>query len=379
MSKLIKLSPFFISFISLVLVMGGCGSGKNAKEIKKERPAPVKVMTMKKGEVVSSLSVSGSLVPVRKARIGFKVEGKIERIYAEEGDFVKAGSPLVKLVQKNYLIAQSEAQAGLNTAKAIYTKAEVDLENSAKDYKRLDILYKKGVVTEREFDAIYTRQKTAEAEIKLAAAQVHQAEERLNMAAQNLQDTIIYAPFSGVVVQKQMEEAEVSNFISYQWTVLVLEDISSVKVECPVSENEISFMKIGKSVEIRVDAFPDKLFTGKISQINSRVDEKSRSFIIKIEIPNRDLQLKSGMFARVIIPKERKGSTLSLPSKALLIRGDENIAYTVSDGVAKLHKLTLGISDGIVTEIVDGLKEGDVVIVDGFYAVKNGTKVEIIK
>jgi len=306
------------------------------------------------------------LVPIRKARIGPKIEGKIEKIYADEGDYVKEGAPLLKLDQSTYLIVKGEAEAGLNTAKARYTKAEVDLENSAKDYKRLNALYQKGAVAEREFDTIYTRQKTAEADMKLAAAQVREAEERLHMASQNLQDTIVTAPYSGFVVEKQMEEAEVSNVITWQWTVLVLEDISSIKVECPVSENEIRFMQKGKEVEIHVDAFPDEIFMGTITQINSKVDERSRSFIIKIEIPNRDFKLKSGMFARVRIPKERKESILYFPINALLIKGDENIAFTVEDGAAKLHKLIVGISDGRVTEVVEGLTEGDVVIVEGF-------------
>ena len=194
-------------------------------------------------------------------------------------------------------------EAGLNTAKASFIKAEVDLNNSAKDYKRLNTLYQKGVVAEREFDVVDARQKTAEAEMKLAAAHVREAEEKFNMAAQNLHDTIIYAPFSGFVVQKQMEEAEVSNIITFQWSVLHLEDISRVKVECPVSENEIRFMQVGKAVEIRVDAFPDTLFKGKITQINAKVDEKSRSFIVKIEIPNGDFKLKSGYICEILTRK----------------------------------------------------------------------------
>jgi len=378
MPRITKLSPFFVAFILLMLVMGGCGSDKK-EEAEQERLAPVKTITLKKGPVVSAISVSGTLVPIRKARIGPKIEGKIEKIYADEGDFVQEGAPLIKLDRKNYLIAKSEAEAGFNTAKARYVKAEVDLENSAKDYRRLNTLYQKGVIAEREFDAIYTRQKSAEAELTLAAAQVKEAEERLNMAQQNLQDTVVTAPYAGFVVEKQMEEAEVSNVISYQWSVLALEDISSVKVECPISENEIRFMTKGKEVEIQLDAFPDRLFKGKITQINSKVDAISRSFTIKIEIPNPNFKLKSGMFARVKIPKEKRDSTLYLPTTALLMKGEDTVAFTIQDGAAKLHKLTLGISDGKVTEVVEGLKEGDVVIVEGLYAVKDGTKVEVLK
>ncbi len=378
MSGFRKYSIIFV--IVAYLAAFGCGSSENkTSKPGNERLASVRVVRVERGDVVSCISATGTLAPKQITRLGPKIEGRIEKLYADQGDYVKKGMPLIKLEQDTYLIAKNKAIASLGTAEANLLKTEVNLENLEKEYKRQFALYQQKITSEQKFDEVAAAYKTAQADVELAQTQVKEADANLKMAEQNLKESIIYAPFSGFVVEKHMEEGEVSSWISIQWNALVLADIENVKIECPISENDISFIKPGSIAQIQVDAYPDDILTGKITSVNSQVDEKSRTFIIKIVIPNKDLKLKGGMFARVKIPKQKRSSILRIPKESLMTKGGENVVYTVQNGSAKAQKITLGISDGNFMEAVSGLKEGDLVVVEGLFALKGGTKVEIIK
>ena len=294
-------------------------------------------------------------------------------------DWVEKGQPLVKLEQDTYIISVRGAEAALRTARAQLEKAEVTLKNITKDWKRLSELYKEGAISEHKYDKMETDYTTAQAELKLASARVKEADANLAMAKQNLKDTITYAPFSGFVVKKLMEEGEVSNWVTYQWDVLHLVDIGMVKIECPIAETKISFLYLGKEATIEVDAYPGEIFTGKIAVINSKVDPVSRTFLIKIEIVNSDFRLKGGMFARVKIAEAEKKGVLQVPTRALLKKGDQCLVFKIEEGKAKPQPIRRGIISDGWAEVSEGLKEGETVVVEGIYALTEGTKVRIIE
>ena len=358
----------------------GCGSGKEETALtSEERFASVRVVKVKRGDIASYIFATGTLAPRQESRLGPKIEGRVEKIYADEGDWVEKGEPLVKLEQDTYLIAVREAEAALKTARAQLEKAEVNLKNITKDWKRLSALYQERAISEQRYDKMETDYDSAQAELKFCQAQVKEKEANLAMARQNFKDTITYAPFSGFVVEKLMEEGEVSNWVTYQWEVFHLQDISTVKIECPIAETKIPFLYPGKETEIEVDAYPEETFTGKITALNPKVDAHSRTFIIKIEIPNKNFKLKAGMFARVKIAEEERQKVLQIPNEALLVKGERHIVFKVKDGVATTQSVQLGISDGRRVEAMDGLKEDELIVVEGLYALKEGTKVKIFE
>jgi len=369
---LILIYPFFI-------VINGCGSDHDKDKRQTDRIASVRTVKVKAGDISSYISATGTLAPNREARIGPKVEGRIEKIFVDEGDRVKKDQPLLKLEQDTYTIARNEAEAAFRTAQARLEKAQLDLKNITKDYKRLSKLWSEKVVSEQRYDKVETEYTTARAELKLARARVKEVEANLAMAKQNFKDTITYAPFSGFIVKKLMEEGEVSNWVSYKWEVLHLVDISKVKLECPIAETKISFLYPGKEVRIEVDAYSKENFTGGITTINHQVDPQSRTFIIKIEIPNESFRLKPGMFARIKIAKRERKGVLQIPKEALLVKGGKHIVFKIADGLARSQEIKLGISDGRWVEVVEGLKEEELIVVDGLYALKEGTKVKIYK
>jgi len=308
-----------------------------------------------------------------------KVEGRIEEIYVDEGDRVEKGQPLIKLEQRTYIIAKNEADAALKVAKASLIKAEANLKNITRDLKRFSSALKDKVVSQQRHDAVDSDYTIAQAELMLAGAQVKEAEAKLAMAEKNLTDTITRAPFSGFIVEKLMEEGEVSNWVTYLWEVLDLVDIKKVKIECRVSETKLPFLYVGKEAAVQVDAYPEEGFTGKIMVINNRVDPKSRTFLIKIEIPNPGFRLKGGMFCRVKIAEQEKRGILQIPKEALLVKEGKHTVYKVDNGKASAQVVKLGISDGYWVEVAEGLNGTESIVIEGLYALTDGVLVEVIQ
>lgn len=364
----------------IFLAISGCDrSGDKGGTPEKERVAAVRVVPVGKRDIEAAIPATGTLVPQRISRLGPRVEGKIEKLYADVGDFVKKGAPLIKLEQETFLIARESAQASLATATANLTKAEVNRENLKREYERQSHLHQQKITSDQQFDEITANYKTAGADVRLAQARIEEATADLRMAEQNLKESVIYAPYAGFVAEKHMEEGEVSNAITFQGNVLVLVDLERVKIECPIAENETRFLTVGKKVDIQLDAFPGTDLPGEITAINPQFDEKSRTVTIMIEMPNRDFKLKGGMFARVTIPKAKKSSVLCIPRAALMTKGGKSLVYILQNGLAKAQTLQLGISDGKLIEVTEGLQEGDLVVVEGFYALKDGAKAEVAR
>jgi len=376
-----KLEYGLAMFVLLLsMLTPGCGSKENEEEgTRSEKRAAIEVIKVKKGDLASFISVTGTLTPNRESRIGPKVEGRIEEIYVDVGDRVEKGQPLIKLEQRTYIIARNEADAALKTARANLVKAEVNLKNITRDLKRFSSALKDKVVSQQRHDDVDSDYTIAQAELMLAGAQVKEAEAKLAMAENNLTDTITRAPFSGFIVEKLMEEGEVSNWVTYLWEVLDLVDIEKVKIECRVSETKLPFLYVGKEAAVQVDAYPEEGFTGKIMVINNRVDPKSRTFLIKIEIPNPGFRLKGGMFCRVKIAEQEKRGVLQIPKEALLVKEGKHTVYKVDNGKASAQVVKLGISDGDWVEVIEGLNGTESIVIEGLYALTDGVLVEVIQ
>ncbi len=129
---------------------------------------------------------------------------------------------------------------------------------------------------------------------------------------------------------------------------------------------------------VAVDAYPGEVFPGKIAVINPKVDPKSRTFLVKIKIPNPDFRLRGGMFCRVKIPEQEKEDVLWIPKEALLVKAEKHIVFKVENNKAISQIVKLGISDGSRVEITEGLKEGEQVVIEGLYALTDGIKTEIM-
>jgi RND family efflux transporter MFP subunit len=328
-----------------------------------ERTVPVKTAAAAKGSITSYAHVSGTTQALQQAKVGSKVEGVIKEILADQGSPVQKGQVLVRLEPQDFTLAVDQARAGLQ-------QAEHDLAQQEKDWKRIANLYERRVVPKHRYDAM-------EATHGIARGRVAEAKAALGLAQRKYEDSIVQAPFDGVVTAKMMHEGEVSSLWAYKWEVLEIMDLSSIKLECDMSERLKARIREGMEAEVRLDAYPDAAFAGSIAVVNPLVEPAQRTFRIKIIIPNPERTLTAGMFARVRIALDRRDNVLVIPAGDILERPDGHFIFVVKDGTAEQRRITLGARDNQTAEVTTGLQEGEIVVTEGSHRLQNGYKVDI--
>jgi len=352
-----KYSAFIrILAIGLMLLIYGCQNSDSEEKttstgIKVAEPPIVKVVRVKRADISVPLVATGTIFPEYESKIGPKISGTIEIVYVDEGDKVQKGQPLVQLDQKNWLIVVRQGQAAVRVAEAQLKEAEAKVENLKKEKKRLANLLKKNVISQQKY-------------------------ENLAMAEQKLSDTVIIAPFSGLVVKRFINQGEYVSTMPPSPLFLIM-NIDKVKAEISLPEIHIARIHIGNPVEVTVDTYPGIIFRGKVSTINPMVDPVSRAFIVKVEIPNKDHRLKFGMFARVTIYPKIHKDALIVPFKSVMKRAGTTVVFVIDGNRVRLRAVTAGITNEREIEVIDGLKEGEEVVIEGHYGMADKTKVRV--
>jgi len=360
-----KLTNIIRILCVLILLVYGCGSKEDSAKDEKVRPSTVKVAEILKGDITTEINVTGTILPVRETFIGPKVSGRIDELFVDEGEFIKAGEPLVQLEQVRFDLMYKEAESS-------YQESLASLKNLKKKLTRQKDLFEKGITDKERFDDIVT-------DVDLAMARKEKELSRFNNAKEDIKDSVLKAPFSGFVVERKMNAGEMYSGNSGEY-VFHLVDTSSVNVELNIIETKKRYIKVGQTVSVLVDAIPDKVFEGKIAVVNQLVDTASRKFLVKIKMDNPDFMFESGMFARVSIPEEKHTGVLLVPTAALMEREGKKLIFLARGGKAESRSVDTGLSTHEFTEITDGdIKSGDSVIVDGFYAVKDGSPIAVNK
>lgn len=347
--------------LCLCLLLPACsGSSGNGAG---ERKVPVRVAPAKRGSITAYARVTGTTQPLQQAKVGSRVEGIIKEILADQGSAVKKDQVLIRLEPQDFILAIDQARAGLQ-------QAEHHLAQQEKDWKRISNLYDRRVVPKHRYDAM-------QAAYGIAQSRVDEAKAALGIARRRYEDSIVRAPFDGVITAKMMHEGEVSSLWAYKWEALELMDISSVKIECDVSEKLLASVRQGMTVAVSVDAYPGESFAGEIGVVNPLVEQKQRTFRIKIIIPNPDRKLTAGMFSRVRIALDRRDNVLIIPAGDILERPDGHFIFVVRNGAAEQRRISLGIRNRQAAEVTAGLSEGEQIVIEGSHRLQNGYKVDI--
>lgn len=336
----------------------------------------IKVTAAKRGDISIPIETTGTIFAQHESKIGPKISGTIELVHVDEGDAVVKGEPLVQLDQKNLLITVRQGRAAVRMAQAQLHEARVKVENLKKERERLGNLLKKNVISQQKFDDIDTAYSMAVTGIEVIKAEIVRTREGLAMAEQQLHDTIIYAPFSGLIVKRFVNEGEFVSTMPPSPLFLIM-NIERVKLEIDLPEVHIAGIEIGNPVDITVDAYPDTVFEGKVSTINPMVDPLSRTFTVKVLIFNEDHGLKPGMFARVkIFPLIHKG-TIVVPFKSVVKRDESSFVFVIKGETAKLRKVMTGMSNEREIEIIEGLDEGEEIAIKGHHGMPDNTRVMV--
>ena len=378
-----KYSVFIRVVIGLTLLMCGCQNSGSEEKIapkvsKVAEPATVKVIKVRRGDISVPISATGTIFPEYESKIGPKISGTIEMVHVDEGDQVRKGQTLAQLDQKDLLIAVRQGQAAVRVAEAQLKEAEVKVRNLRRERERLANLFQKNVISQQRYDDIDTAYSMAVVRVEVIRAQILSCRENLAMAEQKLKDTVIVAPFSGLIVKRFINQGEFVSTMPPSPLFLIM-NIDRVKTEIGLSEVHLARINIGNPVEVKVDTYPGITFRGKISTINPMVDPVSRAFKIKVEIPNKDHRLKPGMFARAKIYPEIHKDALIVPFKSVMKREGNTVVFVVEGNMVRLRAVTAGINNEREIEVIDGLGEGEEVVIEGHYGMADKTKVRVLR
>lgn len=337
-------STWHLSALALALALAGCGRPHETHPPEQKLPfAPVRVAKVEERSRMATEEIVGTVRAKLRASIEAKVSGRIEQMPVNAGQTVKAGELLAQLDAR-------EIQARREQAAATGVQTERDLQ-------RFITLLNQKAITQQEFDAVQARQ-------RIAKAALTEAETMLGY-------TRVTAPFDGIITRKL---ADVGDLASPGRALLDLEDPKVLRIEADMSEGFLGKIQAGDKMTILVPASTNRI-EGVVSEISPAVDPASRTFRIKLDLPSSS-GLRAGQFGRVLVPAGET-SALRVPSLAVVLRGQMELAFVVQDGRAQLRIVKTGKRLGDEVEVVSGLTAGEPIVVEGATALRDGQPVEV--
>lgn len=309
----------------------------------------VEVTTIRigRGAISQRVSAPGSLVAKRQSQIGTEVTGRILRVHVAEGDRVEEGDPLFEIDPASYQMALRQAEAGLDLARADRAQMEADLA-------RARTLRKQNVVAQQEVDRLTTA-------LAVSVARERQAAEVLALARHQVERTTVRAPYAGSVAMRLADEGTTA-LVQPQTIVVVLQETGELEAQAAIPESQLSLVQLGDRALLRVEGIAEPIET-VVSAVNDSIDPATRTYMVKMRVPNPDRQLKAGVFAHVEIHPQEKRDVLLVPPGA--IRTEEGVTrlLVAREGKAVAVPVEVGLASRDAVEVLDGVAEGEEVIV----------------
>jgi len=344
---MINKTPYFILLI--FIFSDGCQSESGNTG---SQGSSVAVITQKvaNSSFSRNISLSGNVEGIKTVRLGFLVAGKIEFIAANEGEQVSKNTLLSSLDPASYAIAKE--------------LADIQVNQVQDEYNRLKLMHDNNSLSESDFAKISFGLQQAKAQQKLHT--------------KNLADTKLYSPIEGVLLKKL---AEVGEITGVGIPLFVVSDISRVKINTYIPENELHNIKLGQTAKVYISSF-DKEYEGKITEVGSAADPASRAFSLKIEVENPGFLIRPGMIAEVTVPSPAKDEYLTIPSAAIMHDySDQSFVFVVdpSKNIAYRRNVSPGKLVNDLIEVVSGLEMNETVVTGGQQKLNDGSRVIIQK
>ena len=359
---------------------------------------PNKLAKVTRGDVARSVVATGKIQPITKVEVKSKASGIVEKLYVDINYRVKKGQQLAQLDQQEIMAQVNAQRAQLTAAQANVATYQANIEQDKVNAAAPDLpmykatldrnleMQKAGIVsrqalddTNKEYLAALTRRDSSKAQIgvdtarlKQARAQVLQAEASLKQLEEQLSYTTIVAPMDGEILSRDVEIGAAGSSIlvlgSTATLVMTEGDTSEVYVQGKVDEADIAHVYMGQPARIKVESFRDRVFNGKVTKISPMGVEKDNvtTFEVRVSINNASGELKANMTANAEILLDEHKGVLTVPENAVSYDKDKNASVDVPDksnkeGTRKVA-VKVGLSNGSVTEIISGLKEGEQVV-----------------
>jgi RND family efflux transporter MFP subunit len=341
----------------------GCSEEQQAAQTPKGRPpTPVRVAEVVNRTVQKTVELVGTVEPWRRSIVAGEIAALVEKFPVEEGMAVKRGEMLAQLRTDTLSIQ-------LNAAEATHRESEARYQQAKKDLARIKTLFAKQLVTQKEYDDAVTQEAALALRLAQLESAILQVQDRLKKAR-------VVAPFDGWVVK---EFTEVGQWIQAGGPIVELVDLSRVQVEVPLPERYVGEVKVGASVAATFDGLQGFQASGKVFSVLAQADRNSRTFPIKVELPNADLRIKSGLVSRVILQVGAPYEALVIPKDALVLRGGAEFVFVMEDGnVTQVPVVGINHVNSEV-EVTGELEPGMIVVVEGNERLFPGQAVRVLE
>jgi len=375
---------------------------------------PVQVAPPTRQPMTYSLVANGDISPLMQVELSPKVSGYLEKISVQIGDSVKQGQVIAQIDRAEFMQKVKEIEAKLAQAKAAADEVEAgtrsedirQAEESVKQAKsrydnakaqreRMEALYSRQIISKKDFDNADTECAVCEAQLSAnqeklkqlkegarlevregSRAKVKEMEAILAQEQIRLQNTQIVAPFAGEIVRRNVDSGAL---VSPSTPVVTLIHLETLKVVANILEKDVGLIKPGMKAKILTEAYPGKPFDGTVVRINKALDLATRTLQAEINIPNPGHLLKPGMFAKIEMVLKENLNALTVPRDAVLKEEGKEFVFAVEGNQAFRKPVVTGIERETLIEIVEGVKDGEKIVVRGQESLKDRTTVRIIE
>lgn len=343
MKKTIKTVAFLFM---ILIVVSACSEeqieSKNMEQIYKEEGVPVKVEKIEKKKFEQQLTYNAILSGIKESSASAMVGGRIEKVLVKVGDYVKKDQVIITFP--------------MDSPSAQYYQAKVAFENSQSTYDRYQKLFDVGGISAQDLDNVKTQYEVDKANWDTVKKMVK-----------------VLAPISGYVTKVSVKE---SDDVRKETMLATIADLSKLKASIKIAENEISDVSIGTKAYA---LWQGNKIEGKVTQVDMAMNPMTQSFNADIEFNNSNQKVKAGVTADVIIFGGSDDESITVERKNIVKRGNDFVAFISENGVAKERKIKVGKSSGLFVEILEGLNENDLMIVEGQMFLEDNAKIKIIK
>ena len=348
------------------------------------------------------VDLAGTLLSPNQAKVSAEAAGVVRAVLVEIGRDVRAGDQLVKIEPRELALAVARAESALRQTRAqlgmsdrldggdtppkdeeigSVKNALANRDEARDNAERSKTLASRGLIAPVDLQAADTRLRVAEAALQSAVdaargqkALLQDRRAAYDLALKKLDDTVVRAPIAGVVADRPVHVGE---YIPERTPVVTIVQVNPLKLRTGVQERHAGIIHAGQGVEFRVESFGDTVFHGKVAYVSPSLDETMRTFTVEALVDNNDLRLKPGFFAKGVILTTRDENVLAVPDAAVSTLAGVSSVYVVQDGKIAQQTVTLGVRQGNLWEVIDGLKGNETLAASRLNELATGISVTV--
>lgn len=387
---------FLYAFIFVLLIVGiglsgniisSAGIDNKNREAKVRQTVTVITQKAKTEKFETSLLFKAALEPVEEGVVSSKLSGKVVQVFFDNSTSVSRGDPLIKLddqeLRNQLQNVRSQLQASqsqLQTAIAGVPKVRANLEYAQQNYSSIKTLFEQGAVTKLEYDNAKASLEAANADLSSSLANLNTLKANVGSVKANidslndsLANTVIKAPISGIMDGKSVN---VGQFVSPGTALAKVKNVSLIDAVIQVEQSDLKYVKIGRRAQIKIDG-DAKIYEGTVKNINLTANPSARNFDCRIEVNNKDLALRPGVFAKAEISKGNQVQAIAVPLSAVMGDDGNYFVYVAEKGTARQKTVSIGEIGKDVAQVKSGLQPGEQIIITNLNTLQNGDAVKV--